>query len=923
MRRKNDLLVLDLAPKLKRPLSLWNPLDYLRLLYWCFYFPQAIQWYVKMFGGKDVPEWKDDIRQVVDALRYDRVQRNLFIQANILTMCGSVLLIYGLQMAGIKVNWLSGAVLGVMFAVMGFLAFKVAGGVVFGVVGGITCSTVVGVSSPTINLGFALVYSAAISLALSGARGMLYSMTFGIAYGLMIGMANGMLSGLANGVLYGLLSSMAGGASGAIMMIRPDAYLINTLGWMLYKPIGGISPIPIAGLKRQLQQVFTRDTALGIANVHELLRYSQQFSPAYSATADWLAKRPPAQLIVATDQLCQGLPNWDIIRFITVSHRVGWWDSFLHGLFLLPKRLKQPIHKRLNTTARLDTPVRACCAGYWALHKQNLPLACEAFAVIRSFPNGEGLYRSVLALRHGLVCQTLPDIAAWSQSQADWLPHPPAAPLRAQAYAMFQRLHQVSLEAHIAQHSASRLSRTAALARASGDLLAIEQSLDHDCPELERPMMADLVAQWRDIVAKAAGEAGQMAIVKPVRNPFVAGNPVSGKLFVGREDVLARLEELWGQDLVEHPPSVVLFGHRRMGKTSILQNLGAHRFGNRVQVAYFSAQSAKSVRHSGELLHALATVLFDSLQPTLPGLAEPDLAEYQGEHYAVFSRFGRFLQTVRQRISAANPPTRVILTIDEFEMIEESIRNGYIDPSLIDYLRTVIQTHTWLVLALAGLHTLKEMSADYWHPLFASVTAIHISYLSPAAASNLLANPSDDFELDVTHEVANYVYALTHGQPFLTQLIGSYLVRRYNQQVFEQQQPRAPQFTQADVDSVVEDPEFYHQGNYYFNGIWDQARSGAAGQLAVLQALAHAPQPLPTPDLLAAAGLPPAVLQPALETLVNHDVIHRIGKAESAGAAYAIIVPLTRRWVANKVSPKAVQKSALHLTRHLRESGDP
>ena len=44
---------LDLAPKLKRPLSLWTPLDYLRLLYWVFYFPQALRWYVNTFGGGD------------------------------------------------------------------------------------------------------------------------------------------------------------------------------------------------------------------------------------------------------------------------------------------------------------------------------------------------------------------------------------------------------------------------------------------------------------------------------------------------------------------------------------------------------------------------------------------------------------------------------------------------------------------------------------------------------------------------------------------------------------------------------------------------------------------------------------------------------------------------------------------------------
>ena len=46
---------LDLAPKIKRPLSLWNPLDYLLLLYWVFYFPQALRWYVDSFGEGYIP----------------------------------------------------------------------------------------------------------------------------------------------------------------------------------------------------------------------------------------------------------------------------------------------------------------------------------------------------------------------------------------------------------------------------------------------------------------------------------------------------------------------------------------------------------------------------------------------------------------------------------------------------------------------------------------------------------------------------------------------------------------------------------------------------------------------------------------------------------------------------------------------------
>ncbi|MEG3843416.1 hypothetical protein QT986_24680, partial [Microcoleus sp. herbarium14] len=49
--RNTDVPRLDLAPKFKPPLSLSKPLDYLRLLYWVFFFPQALRWYVQDRGS--------------------------------------------------------------------------------------------------------------------------------------------------------------------------------------------------------------------------------------------------------------------------------------------------------------------------------------------------------------------------------------------------------------------------------------------------------------------------------------------------------------------------------------------------------------------------------------------------------------------------------------------------------------------------------------------------------------------------------------------------------------------------------------------------------------------------------------------------------------------------------------------------------
>lgn len=353
---------------------------------------------------------------------------------------------------------------------------------------------------------------------------------------------------------------------------------------------------------------------------------------------------------------------------------------------------------------------------------------------------------------------------------------------------------------------------------------------------------------------------------------------------VERDEVFQHREELWETDPGKRVPSVVLYGHRRMGKSSILQNLG-HRFGVQTVVAYFTMQRVGRAT-TGELLGNLALVIYDALQAAgLNNLVEPQLDDFEPNSYTAFNQF---LRSVRAAIGSR----RVILTIDEFEAIEDQIASGRVEAELLAYWRGIVQSEPWLILALAGLHTLKEMTADYWNPLYSSVTPVHVGLLTRAETAQLLANPSDDFPLDLTGAIER-VYDLVHGQPYLTQLIGHSLVRLYNRSVFEEQQPHAQSFTAEDVEAIVNAPEFYEQGNYYFNGVWHQAEaSGPNGQTALLQVLARSDAPLTVTQLFEQARLTAEVGHQSLDKLLQHDVIAAVGPD-----TYNFTVPLMRRWI--------------------------
>lgn len=396
-------------------------------------------------------------------------------------------------------------------------------------------------------------------------------------------------------------------------------------------------------------------------------------------------------------------------------------------------------------------------------------------------------------------------------------------------------------------------------------LLEIQAALEEVGPAIEKipkpagPLLALVIDHWRRLFAEAGGELVRGQAAGPFPQPYVIANPVVGDSFVGREDVLRRLEALWAVE--GQRPSVVLYGHRRMGKSSILQNLKGEQFGPNTRIVDFNLQKFGLVPSTGVLLHSLAMELHAAFDAPVP---PPEEAKLDRDPYGEFSRFLRQLE--RQR-----GETRYIVTLDEFEILEHRIRDGKLQEDLIDYLRGVITTQTWLTLAFAGLHTLRQMTEDYWNPLFGSVETIPVTFLSAGATRRLLTAPSPDFAVDYSQEALDRVYELTFGQPYLTQLVGHCLITRLNEEMFEKQVEREARFDLDDVEAVISSDAFFRTGGAYFTGIWAQAGEAPPGTQDVLKALAGGPAT--ASEIEASSGLGAEAVRAALERLAHHDIV--------------------------------------------------
>ena len=915
-------------PKCLNPLNLRH---YFLLAYWVYFRPTALKCYLYQADP--------DLYRTGPGLGIFRTwrtpaYRNLYLMMPGVIVLLSVLVVLPVLLTNswaqsMPINWLEWA-RGVAGGVVIGVTFGAVGGTVLGLAGGVALSTVSGVAG-SVALGVAggVTGGLAGGVAVGVAVGMTFGMAFMMTFGVVLGMAFGAIFGVVGDVTFSAVAGIVLGIMGDIALdiafSRLDSpgfgvaigmaalhvvFYPLQLGLALRSAFGGnrhplewdeLLVLPLPGTRRALARRLQQDEKDGLRFLVEVARNPFQRWAAQVALHSYLHDQPsPMQFLYALlacpdlstyvfapvrKEDWERLPN--IKRLLLGELDGRWVDCSSEWLNRQAERLFWALTWLLRDRRR--TPLTRFAGMLYELLDEGtieaegfkLSAYAETYTGLTDYPGGGEIARSFEALVTFLSyddLSALPAAAEMERNQVFGKNLVSSPSIRPTVLTALNRLGQVGAEIATYRDATSRINQLAALARATDALDSLDDYVVAEVIAPEQYILRRIIRQWRRLVSEAGGQVGRAEQAGPVANPYVAGNPVSGDLFVGREDVLRRLEELWSG--TGQKPSVVLYGHRRMGKSSILHNLGA-RFGSHVVVVDFNMQRVGLVAGTGELLYNLALALYDNLPPAARGGlegGEPDEERFIAHNpYTAFDRFLKQLDRVRAE-------RRFIVTVDEFELIEALIAEGKLEARLLDFWRGLIQTYPWFVMAFAGLHTLQEMTRDYWHPLYGSVIAVPVSFLSHDAAWRLVTQPRPDFPLDYDREAVERIITLTHGQPYLVQLIGHGLVTRFNRQTFEQGIERERRFSLADVEAVITAPEFYRDGDAYFTGVWRQAETSAPpGQTAVLRALANLPE---SSELSGRWG--------ALETLARHDVV------KEADGRWQFTVELMRRWVAQR-----------------------
>ncbi len=355
-------------------------------------------------------------------------------------------------------------------------------------------------------------------------------------------------------------------------------------------------------------------------------------------------------------------------------------------------------------------------------------------------------------------------------------------------------------------------------------------------------------------------------------NPYIVGNPLQPKnaaLFKGRIDLAQEIVDKLRGDT---RPTLVLHGARRMGKTSFLlqlQNLLQGR-GDYIPV-FFNAQEPGSRQNDAGFFYTMARAIYIQMRRLARGrrIKPPDLAQYEERPYTTITTW------VEDEIVPLLDQHILLVTIDEFEKLGSAIHDGELTEKVLDYLRHMMQHSENLLFLFCGVETLQALgpnAASY----FISVQAIEISYLSEAAAEELIRNPNPEAGNMPAYddEVVDAIIRLTHRQPYLIQAICSQLIDLANVNNLRQ-------IDLARLEEVL--PSVFTTNSLFFLNIWEDAQT--AGQ-AILTALAGGFTELPKEQVNSPAG----------QGLIKRRVICPAGDG-----LYAIEIPLVQQWVAQQV----------------------
>jgi hypothetical protein len=290
-------------------------------------------------------------------------------------------------------------------------------------------------------------------------------------------------------------------------------------------------------------------------------------------------------------------------------------------------------------------------------------------------------------------------------------------------------------------------------------------------------------AKWLEVAQRQLEAAQRASSREPTGQVFRAGDPVDRdrEAFLYRDAVFHELERQ--VMLASGCPGLLIYGRRRVGKTTLLQNLPGF-LPPGVAVASLSMQQAAAFTSLESFTRLLAEQALAACPTELEGLADGAPRDLQGLEV--------FLAAVDERMKRSD--RHLLLAIDEFENLDVKIGEGVMPVDLLAVVRESIQRHRRIIWAFAGSHSIAELTHAPWTSYLVSARTVEIPLFEPEETRLLLTEPLKHSTLWRNLEARRprfqpgfwgtdgieRIHAETGGWPHLVQLVAEAVVDLVN-----------------------------------------------------------------------------------------------------------------------------------------------
>lgn len=258
-----------------------------------------------------------------------------------------------------------------------------------------------------------------------------------------------------------------------------------------------------------------------------------------------------------------------------------------------------------------------------------------------------------------------------------------------------------------------------------------------------------------------------------IPNPYVVGTPLETRasVFMGREDIIQQVRERLVRPAQR--TILILIGERRSGKTSALKQL-QYRLEGALTPLFVDMQGLTASDLSG-FLWWLAWRMKEALDERGIQVDLPTFEEFSsGPPDFQFETV--ILPEIRRKLNGG----RVLLMLDEFEVLAQRVMKGTFDSRAFDYLRHLMQHSDGLEFLFAGTHILRQFAANYVTFLFNIGVFLEVDFLKPEDSLRLIQEPVAASGVTFTKDALDSILEMTGAHAYFTQMFGFHLVERMN-----------------------------------------------------------------------------------------------------------------------------------------------